>query len=218
MVWRRGRSGRRIKVGLITKNQTEGVVFRYLTEGLKEAMSEGFTMYPDFPNTETIYKQNVLETLAQRLTNTERSDIKKYYDYWGIAPEMKDDKYYVLAQTQGLLPTDYFEFIAEYFPKKGLKFTSEICGLSHTKIPSGSLSVGDVLTWKFEKNNSYDPHAVLLYKEDVKLGYVKTIHNRIFHTSKNKQFSIIVKSVEQNGHINRVFIAISKLSKDTRIK
>ena len=32
MVWRRGRSERRIKVGLITKNQTEGVTFRYLED------------------------------------------------------------------------------------------------------------------------------------------------------------------------------------------
>lgn len=212
VVWRRGRSERRIKVGLITKNQTEGVTFRYLEEGLKKAIPEGFTMYPDFPDTKITYKQNVLETFAQRLTNTERSDIKKYYDYWEISPELKDDKYYVLAQTQGLLPTDNFEFIAEYYPKKNLKFTSEICGLSHEKVPSGTLSVGDQLTWKLEKDNEYDQYAVLLYKGETKLGYVKTIHSKIFHDSKYKRFNIVVKSLEQNGHINRAFIAIYTVS------
>lgn len=212
MVWRRGRSERRIKVGLITKNQTEGVTFRYLEDGLKKAIPEGFTMYPDFPDAQTIYKQNVLETFAQRLTNTERSDIKKYYDYWEIAPELKDDKYYVLAQTQGLLPTDNFEFIAEYYPKKDLKFTSEICGLSYEKVSSGTLSVGDELTWQLEKNNEYDPYAVLLYKGDTRLGYVKTVHSKIFHDSKYKRFKIVVKSFEQNGHINRAFISIYTVS------
>lgn len=46
-------------------------------------------MYPDFPNPDLVYKNNVLETFAQRLTNTERGDIQnimiigKYYHLLG---------------------------------------------------------------------------------------------------------------------------------------
>ena len=80
LVWRRGRSDRRIKVGRILRNQTEGVRFMYIPENLSQAVEKGFNMYPDFPNPELVYKNNVLEIFSQRLTNTERTDIQKYYD------------------------------------------------------------------------------------------------------------------------------------------
>lgn len=208
LIWRRGRSERRIKIGRILRNQTEGVRFMYLPEGVKEAVEKGFNMYPDFPDPDKVYRNNVLEIFSQRLNNTERSDIQKYYDYWEINPEMKEDKYYVLAQTQGLLPTDNFEFLAEYYPVKGLRFTSEICGLSRMQLPSGTLKEGDMLQWKLEPSNHYDKYAVKLYKDEKKLGYIKAIHSKVFHDSKYKKFEVKVKSVEQNGHINRVFISV----------
>lgn len=208
LIWRRGRNERRIKVGRILCNQTEGVRFMYLQDGVKEAVKNGFNMYPDFPDPNKIYKNNVLEVFSQRLNNTDRSDIQKYYDYWEINPKMKNDKYYVLAQTQGLLPTDNFEFLAEYYPIKNLRFTSEICGLTKMQLPHGILKEGDQLQWKLESSNHFDRYAVKLYKNKIELGYVKAIHSKVFHDSKYKNFSVKVKSVEQNGHINRVFISI----------
>lgn len=208
LIWRRGRSERRIKVGRILRNQTEGVRFMYLQEGVNEAVEKGFNMYPDFPDPNKLYRNNVLEVFSQRLNNTERSDIQKYYNYWEINPEMKEDKYYVLAQTQGLLPTDTFEFLAEYYPVKGLRFTSEICGLSKMKLSNGILKEGDMLQWKLEPSNPYDKYAVKLYINGKELGYVKAVHSKVFHDSKYKNFAVKVKSVEQNGHINRVFISI----------
>lgn len=170
-------------------------------------------MYPDFPNPDIVYKNNVLETFAQRLTNTERGDIQKYYDYWEILPSLKNNKFYVLAQTQGLLSTDNFEFIAEYYPVKGLRFTSEICGLTKRQLSSGTLEVGEVLIWKLEKDNIYDKYAVHLYKKNgQEVGYVKTIHSKVFHDSKYKRFEVKVKSLEQNGHINRAFITVSTIN------
>jgi hypothetical protein len=213
LIWRRGRNDSRIKVGVITKNQTEGVRFRYIPSGIKDAIEKGFNMYPDFPNPDIVYKNNVLETFAQRLTNTERGDIQKYYDYWEILPSLKNNKFYVLAQTQGLLSTDNFEFIAEYYPVKGLRFTSEICGLTKRQLSSGTLEVGEVLIWKLEKDNIYDKYAVHLYKKNgQEVGYVKTIHSKVFHDSKYKRFEVKVKSLEQNGHINRAFITVSTIN------
>lgn len=213
LIWRRGRNDSRIKVGVITKNQTEGVKFQYIPSGLKEAIEKGFNMYPDFPNPDIVYKNNVLETFAQRLTNTERGDIQKYYDYWEILPSLKNNKFYVLAQTQGLLSTDNFEFIAEYYPVKDLRFTSEICGLTKRQLPSGTLEIGESLIWKLEKNNIYDKYAVRLYKRTgQEVGYIKTIHAKVFHDSKYKRFEVKVKSLEQNGHINRAFITVSTIN------
>ena len=208
LVWRRGRSDRRIKIGRILKNQTDGVRFLYIPDGVNEAIKNGFNMYPDFPNPNVEYRNNVLEIFSQRLTNKDRADIQKYYDYWDISPDLKDDKYYVLAQTQGLLSTDNFEFLAEYYPVRDLKFTSEICGLSKTQIQSGTISQGDILRWKLEPHNPYDRYAVKLYKNDTFLGYVKAVHCKVFHDSKRKNLIVKVKSIEQNGHINRAFISI----------
>jgi len=213
LIWRRGRNDSRIKVGVITKNQTEGVKFKYIPSGVKDAIEKGFNMYPDFPNPDLVYKNNVLETFAQRLTNTERGDIQKYYDYWEILPSLRNNKFYVLAQTQGLLSTDNFEFIAEYYPVKGLRFTSEICGLTKRQLPSGTLTIGESLIWKLEKDNIYDKYAVHLYKKNgQEVGYVKTIHSKVFHDSKYKRFEVKVKSLEQNGHINRAFITVSTIN------
>lgn len=213
LIWRRGRNDSRIKVGVITKNQTEGVKFKYIPSGVKDAIEKGFNMYPDFPNPGIVYKNNVLETFAQRLTNTERGDIQKYYDYWEILPSLRNNKFYVLAQTQGLLSTDNFEFIAEYYPVKGLRFTSEICGLTKRQLPSGTLTIGESLIWKLEKDNIYDKYAVHLYKKNgQEVGYVKTIHSKVFHDSKYKRFEVKVKSLEQNGHINRAFITVSTIN------
>lgn len=216
LVWRRGRSDRRIKIGRILRNQTEGVRFMYILDGVKEAIEKGFNMYPDFPNPSIVYKNNVLDIFSQRLTNTERSDIQKYYEYWEINPKLKDNKYYVLAQTQGLLSTDNFEFLAEYYPVRDLKFISEICGLSKTQIPSGTIKIGDILRWELDSNNSYDKYAVKLYKGEKFLGYVKSVHSKVFHDSKYKLFSVKVKSIEQNGHINRAFVSISTIDKRYR--
>lgn len=211
LVWRRGRSERRIKVGKILRNQTEGVRFMYIPDGVKEAVEKGFNMYPDFPNPNVVYKNNVLEIFSQRLTNTERTDIQKYYEYWEINPKLRENKYYVLAQTQGLLSTDSFEFLAEYYPVRDLKFISEVCGLSQTLLPSGTLKVRDELCWVLDSKNPYDKYAVKLYKGEIFLGYVKAVHSKVFHDSKYKLFSVKVKSVEQNGHINRVFISVSTI-------
>lgn len=208
LIWRRGRSERRIKIGRILRNQTDGVRFMYIPDGVKEAIGKGFNMYPDFPDPNKIYRNNVLEIFSQRLNNTERSDIQKYYDYWEINPKMKEDKFYVLAQTQGLLPTDTFEFLAEYYPIKDLRFTSEICGLTKIQLPKGSLKEGDQLRWDLEPYNLYDKYAVRLYKDRKVVGYVKAIHSKVFHDSKYKNFSVKVKSVEQNEYVNRVFISI----------
>lgn len=210
LAWRKGKGSRRKLVGVIKKNASEGVRFRYLEEGVKEAQEEGFTPYIDFPDISKEYKENVLEIFGQRLIKSERTDQQKYLDFWDIDPKYKDDKYYLLAYTQGMQSNDNFEFLADFYPVKGLNFVSEICGLSHLKLEPGTLSVGDKLTWQLERHNKYDKNAVKLFKGDKYLGYVKMIHSKVFHHPYNKHLlQVRVKSVDQNGTINRVFIEIS---------
>lgn len=209
LTWRKGKGNSRIPVGVIKRNATEGVRFKYIESGVKKARLEGFNGFADFPDINKVYNENVLEIIGKRLTNSERTDIQKYYDFWEIKPEFKNEKYYLLAHTQGLLATDNFEFLADYSPKDGLSFISEICGLSHTKPTIDSISEGEFLSWKFNKKNLFDDKAVEVYKGDFRLGNVKLIHCNVFHKPGGNKLKIKVKSIEKNGSLNRVFIKIS---------
>jgi hypothetical protein len=209
LAWRKGKGSRRTIVGVIQKNTNDGVRFHYLKEGVQEAMKEGFTPYIDFPEIEKTYSENVLDIFGQRLIKTERSDIQRYLDFWDIDPKYKDDKYYLLAYTQGMLSNDNFEFLADFNPIKELSFVSEICGLSHTKLTAGVLSVGDILTYELERGNLNDKYAVKVLKGKQVLGYVKAVHSRVFFKQKKHSLKIKVKSIDQNGMINRAFIEIT---------
>ena len=207
LTWRAGVGYRRYKVGIIRRNSTQGVRFQYLIS--KEKAAEiGFMPYTDFPDLTKEYTENVLEIFGQRLTKTERSDIQKYYNFWEIEPEYKEDKYYLLAHTQGLLATDNFEFLADYSPLKNLSFTSEICGLSHNKIPSDVIKEGDELRWEYDSRNKYDNKAVKVFKKDTFLGFVKIVHSGVFYKNWRDKLKIKVKRIDSNGYLNRVFLKI----------
>lgn len=209
LTWRKGKGSSRKRVGVIKKNVSNGVSFSYLPDGVRDAQKEGFTPYVDFPDITKKYSDNVLEIFGQRLIKTERPDVQKYLDYWAIDAKYKDDKFYLLAHTQGILSTDNFEFLAEFNPIKGLSFISEICGLSYTKISPDLLKIGEELRWELDKKNKYDANAVRVYKGDTYLGNVKLVHCNVFHKNGGNKLRIRVKSIEKNGQLNRTFINIS---------
>ena len=208
LAWRKGAGFPRIIIGIIKRNAF-GVSFSYLNRGLDEAKKEGFVTYTDFPDESRVYNEGVLDIFGLRLNKSEREDIQKYYDYWEIDPQFKDDKYYLLAHTQGLLPTDNFEFLADFNPIKNLSFTTELCGLTNLKLPKDTLAEGDKLTWVKEPDNKYDKYAVKVYKGDIFVGYIKKIHSRIFYKKCRSKLQITVKSLNRNGHLNRAFLKIS---------
>lgn len=208
LAWRRGAGSRRIIVGIIEADDSNRVRFSYLSEGVKKAEEDGFSSYIDFPDTAKVYTENVLEIFGRRLNRSDRDDIQQYYDFWEVNDEYRTDQYYLLAHTQGLLVTDNFEFLAEYSPFNMTAFISEICSLSHRELPSDTLQEGDILEWKKDTGNNKDQYAVLVYKGDIELGYVKRVHSRVFYKEGGDQLRITVKSINKNGHLNRVFIRI----------
>ena len=207
LTWRTGKGDRRHKVGIIKKHSTQDVRFRYLVSQ-KEAEKIGFSPYADFPDLTKEYTENVVENFAQRLTRSERNDIRKYYDFWEIKPEFEGDKFYLLAHTQGLLATDNFEFLADYSPSEDISFASEICGLSHYKKSPDAIKEGDELQWEYDNKNEYDEHAVKVSIGNTFLGYVKIVHSSVFYKEGGKALKIKVKSVDCNGSLNRVFVKI----------
>lgn len=207
LIWRKGPGSRRIPVGVIKKNSIDGTRFEYIQKNIKEAEKQGFIPYTGFPDISKSYTKNVLEIFSQRIVKSERNDLTEFFKFWRIDSQKKEDSYYMLAHTQGILPTDNFEFLADFNPKKGLTFVTEIAGLTKTNISSKDLSVHDVLDYKLENDNPHDKYAVKLFKNDLYIGYVKLIHSKVFHRAKG-QLEVTVHHLERNGIIKRAFIEV----------
>lgn len=210
VTWRLGRSYGRIPIGIIRSNVLDGTTFQYIKEGVREAKKKGFICYSEFPDLDKKYETNVLSVFAQRINNSDRTDIQEYYNFWEVPPIYKKNIFYLLAYTQGILPTDNFEFLAEFRGVKGLKFVSEITGFSSNPLLAGMLHEGETLRWELEPKNKFDSEAVALYKEDKLIGYVKKIHSHAFLLQGSSSLQVSVKKLEQNEYINRAFILINQ--------
>lgn len=208
VTWRQGRGANRIPVAIVKKNESEGMSFRYIQEGIEQAKKNGFVCYPDFTDTNKIYNLNVQQVLSHRLNSPERPDIEKYYKFWEIPEESRGDVYKMLAYTQGQLPTDNFEFLAQYYSVNGVRFVSEIAGFSENPLETGSLTEGCELEWKLEPRNKHDDKAIALYYKSQLIGHIKRIHNDVFHLRNAGSLRVKVKKLEQNGHINKAYILI----------
>ncbi len=208
VAWRKGKGSRRIIIGIIRNNATKGMRFSYIKEGVQEAQKYGFTSYDGFPDLDKEYSENVVNIFGQRIMRTDRNDIDDFFDFWQVDKKHKANNFYMLAYTQGLLPTDNFEFLADFQPVKGLTFITEISGLSHMKLPPDTLVVGDKLEYDLEPDNERDGDAVMLSKDEKHLGYVKLIHCRVFKKAKTP-VTVTVHHIEKNGTLNRVFLKVS---------
>lgn len=209
MTWRKGAGARRHLVGIIKHTQTKGVSFQYLPRlSLVEAIQDGFSYYTEFPDLSETYTHNVLDVFKQRLFRSERSDYKGFLDFWGITYDKKDDTLYLLAHTHGIVPTDNFEFLADFQLTKDLKIVTEIAGLTYSQVSSELLVVDDEVLWK--KNNSiHDKYQVDLFTNTGQLlGHVKKVHCKLFYDKRAQNLKIKVKALDKNGIIKRAFIEI----------
>lgn len=208
--WFSSYNGRRHIVGVLKKNATLGLRFAYLKAGVEAAKADGFSPYTEFPDIGKVYTEGVLEIFGQRIMKQERSDIADFYAFWEIDPKFKDDKYYLLAHTQGLNPTDNFEFLADYNPSKQLRFLTDLASLSKLQLPANSIKPGDALTYILEPDNIYDDKAVKVFKGEQEVGYIKKIHSRVFYKQRGASLKLVVKAVDQNGLIKRIFVQVSQ--------
>ena len=207
--WRKGTSHSRHLVGVIKRNKLNGITFQYLPhDKLVKAKMDGFTTYTEFPDLEKTYTENVTEIFKQRLFRSERSDYKEFLDFWGISNDKKDDTLYLLANTIGIVPTDNFEFLADYYLTKDLHFISEISRLSYTKISGTSIREGEELLWK-KASSIHDKYQVDLFtKSGLLLGSVKKVHSKVFYKKRSKNLKVKIKALDKNGIIKRAFIEI----------
>ncbi len=207
--WRSGAGKRRHIIGVLKKHPDGKFTFTYEIPAVERAKEEGFLPYTEFPDINQKYNGSVLEVFAQRLMKSVRTDIKTFYDFWEIDPSQTDDKFCLLAHTQGLLPTDNFEFLADYNPVKGLHFLTDLAHLSDANLPANTVKSGDVLQFEKESSNVHDSKAVRVLKAGKEIGYIKKIHSHLFYKPGADKLKLTVKAVDQNGVIKRVFLKVA---------
>jgi hypothetical protein len=207
LVWREGAGHGREIVGTIERSTDGRVLFSY-QPNVGELAKKGFRPYLEFPDLHRTYNGNVIDIFGQRLTKADRPDISRIYEFWEVDPKQVDDKFYLLGKTQGLVPTDNFEFLAEYNMVPGVHFLTEIAGLSKTKIQKGQVVNSDLLTFELEPTNEFDSYAVKVFKDNLQIGYIKKVHSRIFYHKEATKLKLEVKALEQNGTIKRIFVKV----------
>jgi hypothetical protein len=208
--WRKSQGGSRFIVGILNQNSEGRYHFKYLKGDIKMANLYGFSPYTEFPDIDKSYNGNVLDIFAQRLIKSERTDIQSFYDFWEIDPLYKDDKFYMLAHTQGLSTIDNFEFLADFKPIEGLHFLTDLANVSGREYPAGTVKVGDKLHYRLDPKNVHDPYAVNVFKDELEIGFIKRIHSRVFHKLSEGKLTLKVKALDQNGVIRRIFVKVSK--------
>jgi hypothetical protein len=202
--WRKQAGDRRYIIAKIKRNVSEGISFEYL-KGYADAKKDGLEHFLGFKDSQKLTPESIEHLLALRVISKERPDRNGYLSFWEA--ENVSDNFDILALTQGKTQTDNFEFLADYQPKKGLKFVTDLANLSRLKLPAKTLSKGDILTYKLEKGNLFDKDAVCIYKGNLPVGYIKKIHSRVFHRTR-KTLKITVKAVDENGITKQVFVKV----------
>jgi len=207
VTWRKGVGQDRCAIGVLEKNDLGKHTFQYLSEAFKME-NDGFKPYTEFQDLNTIYNGNVAEIFGQRLMRPNRADVSSFYSFWDVDISKIDDKFYLLGKTQGLVPTDNFEFLADYIPFKGLSFVTELAGLSTNRLERGSLIVNDILRFEKQYDNAFDSNAIKVFKDSLFIGYIKKYHNGFFWKSGVEDLVLKVKALEQNGVIKKVFVEV----------
>ena len=204
--WRKEVGSRRYLIARIRRS-ARGLSFSYRQQQLEHAKKEGLEYISGFQDVDKLKDEDVHRILALRVIKKERSDSKQFLDFWEASGT--EDIFDLVSLTQGKSPTDNLEFLGVYHPKKGLKFVTDLAGLSHEKIEKDFLQEGDILTYRRERYNSYDRDAIAVFKGQTRVGYVKRIHTRPFCEAKEKKpLHLVVKAVEQNGFVKQVFVKV----------
>ncbi len=207
IAWKKKEGSQRHIVAKLKRNVSEGISFDYCPEGFENAKKEGFDYFLGFKNASKLTPEQFEQLLALRVISKDRPDRGDFLSFWEA--DKNYDTFDTLALTQGKSPTDSFEFLALYYPKHGLKFVTDIAGLSSRKHPRGTVEKGDILRVVLEPENPHDDSAVAVFKGDLKIGYIKRIHNKAFWDRRARTPKLIVKGVDQNGVVKQIFVSVA---------
>ena len=176
LIWKDEKSRKQYIVAQLSKNgQYE---FEYKHE-VNEAQKHGFELLVTFPDTTTVYKNDILfPVFSSRLPDGKRKDIGNILKKHGLT---EYDEYSLLKRSGARLPIDNLEFIDPILDKdEDFERIFYLAGSRHYINCSESncnkamqTNVGDELVLQLEQTNLHDSNAIEVFtKDNIKLGYI----------------------------------------------
>ena len=206
--WRKKPGDRRFLIAVLKRSASNGMTFKYLDD-FSAAQKEGLDNFFGFgKDAEKLSSTEIQNVVGLRVISKDKADKNDFLQFWEADKIQNNNAFALLALTQGKSPTDNFEFLADFSPieKQKLKFITDLSGLSHIELKKGTVKKGDILSYRTEPTNLFDDKAIAVYKDDLKIGYIKKVHNKIF--SKRQDLLLTVKAIDENGKIRQVFIKV----------
>jgi hypothetical protein len=206
IAWRSNSGERRYIIARIQRN-ANGILFEYMPD-FDKAKKEGLDFFFGFKDEKKLNPHEIYNLLSLRVISKDRPDRNEFLKFWEA--EGIEDTFDLLGLTQGKSPTDNFEFLADFLTEdtKKLTFVTDLAGLTHLQLKSGLIKKGEILSYKYEKNNEYDNKAIAVYKGDIKVGYIKQIHNKVFDMK--RKLKLTVKAIDENGVTKQIYIKVEK--------
>lgn len=173
--------------------------FEYQVESTKrnvhEALKNGYTIYPTFPNLYEKYESSILfSTFARRLPILNRRDYQVVLKNLGITSETNE--FEIMSITGGASHSDNYEFLKPIeLDGQNFKLDFYLRGWRHYNEAGDVLLANDELTLEPELDNAYDSDAVAVYKNKTKrIGYVPAFYSQFI--------SQMIKSYENDVRYN----------------
>jgi hypothetical protein len=206
IAWRRKSGERRYIIARIKRNASD-ISFEYMPD-FEKAKKDGLDFFFGFKDEKKLKPTEIYNLLSLRVMSKDRPDRNEFLRFWEA--EGVEDVFDLLGLTQGKSPTDNFEFLADFLrvKTKKLTFVTDLAGLSYLQLKSGLVKKGNILTYRIEKNNEFDKKAVAVYKGDLKVGYIKQIHTKVFDLK--RKLKLTVKAVDENGVTKQIYIKVEK--------
>ncbi len=185
VAWRDPQDEAIFPVGLLTMSSDGGrtlFTFAYLrsAENL-----ERFRPLASFPELDRLYvSERLFPLFENRVMARERPDYESYLEHLRLAPDA--DPFLVLAQSGGRRETDRIEVFPEPEVASG-RLVSRFFARGIRHIPGASeavadLAVGELLTLMEERDNPYNPRALLMHGTSRQpVGYVPNYLVTLLH-------------------------------------
>jgi HIRAN domain-containing protein len=163
----------------------EGAEFDALNPGHDYAklLSYGYSGYPGFPPKEDEHTVGVLEAFMRRLPPRSRADFSDYERHLRIQRGISFSDFALLSLSEAYLPSDGFSVVDPLRPDvRQRELVLEVAGFRYyASKPGVSIPApGDPVEIVPEIYNEYDPEAVAIMFEGLKIGNVNRLQAKTF--------------------------------------
>lgn len=176
------RSRRRRVVGILEKDSSGLISFRYLIENdLKYAKKLGFQSYGMFNNFNVTYADSVIEEFSRRLPSKKRKDYSQFLTSIRIPNDKNISDFALLGYSGAVLPSDSFSLVNRFEHVDGdCQLLQEISGFQYyMNTETGNIfmdiAIGDPVALVPEPNNKHDIHAIKIVFNNKTIGYINRL-------------------------------------------